>query len=164
MAQCDQCGAPFNLKTWNIKHRPDCPYIRQSNPKTRTIKKHIGRAALIIPGELMTLNEYIDLERTNRFMAAKAKETETQKVCKILNGFDGILQSSPYDVTIFWYRKNRRSDPDNIAFAVKFIFDGMQQAGILRNDGWSEINSICHIFHVDKNNPRIELFFEPLGE
>ena len=61
------------------------------------------------------------------------------------------------DYTFTWYRKNRRNDPDNIQVGTKYIFDGLVKAGILKNDGWNEINSITHKFEVDKDNPRVEI-------
>lgn len=76
MAQCDQCGAPFNPKTWNIKHRPDCPYIRQSNPKTRTKKSQSQDKAVLFglfwricyPDKIQPLAEYeFHPERNFRF-------------------------------------------------------------------------------------------------
>ena len=31
------------------------------------------------------------------------------------------------------------------------------KAGIIKNDGWNEVNSITHKFEVDKKNPRVEI-------
>ncbi len=43
-----------------------------------------------------------------------------------------------------------RTDPDNIAFAQKFVFDGLQESGVLRGDGWKDIRSIRHEFGVSE--------------
>lgn len=56
-----------------------------------------------------------------------------------------------------WYTKNRRRDPDNIASACKFIFDAMIKQGCLENDSWKYVQFISHDFHVDKDNPRVEV-------
>lgn len=40
-----------------------------------------------------------------------------------------------------WSEKNKKRDKDNIAAGKKFIFDSLVSAGILKNDGWSEV--IC---------------------
>lgn len=53
--------------------------------------------------------------------------------------------------------QNKRKDPDNVAFGVKFILDGMQEARMIENDGFNEIKEIHHYFVVDKDCPRIEI-------
>ena len=44
-----------------------------------------------------------------------------------------------------------------MAFGVKFILDGMQEARMIENDGFNEIKEIHHYFVVDKDCPRIEI-------
>ncbi len=58
---------------------------------------------------------------------------------------------------ITWYCKNKRRDPDNIASAVKFIWDGLAEAGVIKNDGWKENGVLTNKFEIDKDNPRIEI-------
>src|SRR5699024_6365601 len=61
------------------------------------------------------------------------------------------------DFIITWYCKDKRKDPDNIASGVKFIMDGLVEAGVILNDGWREVNSVIHFFEIDKSNPRVEV-------
>ena len=63
----------------------------------------------------------------------------------------------PVYITCVWYCKDRRKDPSNRAAGIKFIEDGLVEAGILRNDGFNEIRKITHEFHVDKKNARVEV-------
>lgn len=42
----------------------------------------------------------------------------------------------PFTASFIWKEKNKRRDPDNIAAAVKFIFDSLQKEGIIVNDNW----------------------------
>ena len=63
----------------------------------------------------------------------------------------------PITLKIDWYCKDKRKDKDNIRFGVKFIQDGMIECGLLKNDGWNEINGYQDAFYVDKENPRIEI-------
>ena len=56
-----------------------------------------------------------------------------------------------------WYCKNKKVDPDNISFAKKFILDGFQDAKLIENDGFKQICCFQDIFHVDKDNPRVEI-------
>ena len=118
---------------------------------------------IILEGEFVTQNEYIGAERTNRHIAASIKRSETERVAWLTRQHEPIAKY-PVDLTIFWYRRDKRTDPDNISFAIKFLLDGLQTSNVLENDGWKQINSICHVFRVDKNNPRVEIFVEPIGE
>ncbi|MCO8288285.1 RusA family crossover junction endodeoxyribonuclease [Tetragenococcus halophilus] len=111
----------------------------------------------VIPGELTDQNTYMDAERANRHKAAKLKKQNTYKCAAIFMPFRLQQPKLPISLHFDWICKNKRKDKDNICFAKKFIFDGMQQAGYIPNDGWSEIKEWTESFHVDKNNPRIEI-------
>lgn len=66
---------------------------------------------------------------------------------------------TPLFLNITYYEPHKKRDLDNIASCKKFIFDGLQKAGKIKNDGWSEITGWNEKFKVDKNNPRIEIEF-----
>lgn len=110
---------------------------------------------LTIPDELPDLNTYIRVERGNRYAAAKLKKDATQTVAWIAKRLPKVTR--PVRLEITWHCKNRRKDPDNISFGVKFILDGLMEAGVLENDGWGQIRAISHSFEVDAKNPRIEV-------
>lgn len=98
-----------------------------------------------------SLNPYIDAERINRFKAAQIKREETF----IATSFAAAsmvkpISAYPVDVVFMWHCSNTRTDPDNIAFAQKFILDGIVKAGILQNDRWKEIGSLKHEFILDE--------------
>lgn len=109
-----------------------------------------------IKGELTDLNTYIDAERTNKYIAAKIKKQNTEIVRLFLYGTKYKI-TKKVKVKITWYCKNMRKDPDGISFAKKFILDGMQEAGIIENDGWKQIAGFEDVFEVDKTNARIEI-------
>jgi hypothetical protein len=111
-----------------------------------------------IPGELCTLNEYINAERTNRYIAAKIKRNETYK-CNLCASLTKVKLSGKWNVAFSWYRRNSRSDPDNIAFSSKFILDGCVASGLLAGDSMNHIGSIGHDFFIDKRDPRVEVRF-----
>jgi hypothetical protein len=99
-----------------------------------------------------SLNEYINAERTNKFMGAKIKKEETDKViieCKFEE-----LQPVRGRVKLFfyWYVKNKKKDPDNIAFAKKFIIDGLVEANVLRNDNLNTIVELHDYFVIDNED------------
>lgn len=54
-----------------------------------------------------------------------------------------------------WYCKDRRKDKDNVIAGQKFVFDGLQKAGIIEDDGWKQVGNISHEFKIDKKNPRV---------
>lgn len=112
---------------------------------------------IVLSGELVTLNLYSNAERTNRFAGASIKSDQTLGVMyEVINKYTPV-KNYPVSITIHWYRKNRKVDPDNISFAKKFILDGLKEAGILENDGWNQIAEFHDLFSVDKKNPRIEI-------
>jgi len=111
---------------------------------------------LKIAGRLPTLNKYIETERANKFAAAKMKKDFTElvaweaKSCSLIKG--------PADYTFTWTVPNKRSDPDNIAFACKFVFDGLVMAGKLPNDNLRYVRSITHFFEIGE--PRVQVDIE----
>ena len=44
------------------------------------------------------------------------------------------IRDSPVTVRFTWVEGNRRRDIDNVAFAKKFVLDGLVQAGVIGND------------------------------
>ena len=80
-----------------------------------------------------TLNEYIDCERGSTIAAAamKKKCTEQVRVQCIEQGIPPV--ASKVDLLFEWHSSTRH-DPDNVAFAKKFILDGLQLASVLEND------------------------------
>lgn len=107
-----------------------------------------------VHGELPTLNKVIAASKSHYGVYSKMKKKYTQLVKDSAEGLPAI-QSANFHIT--WYCKNRRSDPDNHASGIKFILDGLVEAGILPNDGWNEVLSISHSFQIDKANPRVEV-------
>ena len=114
----------------------------------------------VIPHELMDLNKFINLQRSNRYAGAKAKKDQTS-LCTmyIKRAMANGLKVDKYPITVKfkWVMPNRRKDKDNIAFAKKFLLDSMQDAGLIVNDGWKEIDGFEDTFEVDKDNPRVEV-------
>lgn len=119
---------------------------------------------LLIEGELTALNEFIDAERRNRYIAAKIKKDETG-YCQDVAKKSGLkLQETdfPCALIITWYVKNKRKDADNIAFAKKFILDGLVEAGVLPNDNRKYVQGFIDVVKEDKERQRIEITFVPI--
>ncbi len=111
---------------------------------------------LIIPGELTDLNTYIDAERSNRYKAAKIKK-EMSELCAWEVRLFKLKVKTPVEIKFTWITKNEMKDPDNVAFAKKFILDGFVLGGLLPNDGRKQIKRFTDEFGVDKEYPRVEV-------
>ena len=111
----------------------------------------------VIKGTLPSLNEYINVERSNKFAAAKMKKDATNLVFWSLKSQKCKESFATVYLIIKYFCKDKRKDKDNISFQKKFIMDGMQKAGIIPNDGWNNILGWDESFEIDKENPRIEV-------
>jgi Holliday junction resolvase RusA-like endonuclease len=60
-------------------------------------------------------------------------------------------------VRCLWFEKDKRRDPDNIRVGIKYILDGLVEAGVLPTDGWKYITGLEDRFYVDKERPRVEI-------
>jgi len=120
------------------------------------------KAEFTIPGELPALNEIINMAK-QKWSYKDLKKAETERVAWELTN-QGAKRLPPFtkpvEVTITWYCPNRRKDKDNILAGCKFIFDAMQEVGLIRNDGWNQVARIIPEFDVDKENPRVEIEIE----
>lgn len=114
---------------------------------------------LTIPGTLNNLNDYIDVERTNRYKAAKMKRENMDWVTvAIRRCMNDVVIEAPVFMEYTWVEPNRRRDLDNVSsFGRKVIQDALVEFGVLENDGWKNIVGFSDKFEVDKDNPRIEV-------
>lgn len=118
---------------------------------------------LTIPGVLPGLNEYVDAERSHKgkYKAASMKK-QAQNVIgyMVKTQLRGVRFTRPVVIRYLWIEPSRRRDKDNIAFAKKFIQDSLVESGVLRNDGWAEIEHFTDDFDVDPKKPRVEVTIE----
>lgn len=115
-------------------------------------------AGLIIPGRFPSLNDYIAAERKNRHIAAKMKRDETKRVADIAANSDMPTFEKPVHVYFTWVEPNRRRDVDNVAFAHKFILDGLVEAGVLKGDSRKYVTGFYDYFgKTDKDNPHVSV-------
>lgn len=119
----------------------------------------------VIFDELPALNEYLQVTRSRYGYSANIKRKFTNK-CKqsFLTQLANKKLEYPYEFIFVWYAKDKRKDPDNICFAHKFIFDGMQTSGLMKNDNWAHIIGFEDFFLIDKKNPRVEMLIAKPNE
>lgn len=114
-----------------------------------------------IHGETISLNEYINAERTNRFIAAKIKREEMERIMWQLPS-DKL--TGKIDITLRAFVKDRRKDPDNIyTYFVKSMMDSMVQKGMIEGDGQKHIGRIT-FEPVQIGEPRVEVTTTPSQE
>ena len=100
---------------------------------------------------LITLNEYIQVERGNKFAAAKVKEDLTNKIVYLIKSQKVEKIEGAIDVKIEWFTKDEKQDADNIFFAVEFILDGLVSAKILKNDNRKFVRNISNTIVTDRD-------------
>ena len=100
---------------------------------------------ILLPG-FPTLNEYIQAERGNKHAAAAIKKESTDFTAWACKAARMQAIEKPVVVRCTWREPDKRKDPDNVAFSIKFILDGFVKAGVLKNDGPRQIKSIHHLF------------------
>jgi hypothetical protein len=109
----------------------------------------------------------INIERRNKYLAAKLKATtERDLIREMIAHFTTTKHEEtqyPVHMTYTWHRKNKRTDPSNVAWGTKYVEDALQRAGVLRNDGPREIASITHqyVYGADENYVEVEWCSEP---
>lgn len=89
-----------------------------------------------------TLNEYIDCERGSTIAAAAMKKKCTEQVKEQCVSQQIQPVNGKVDLLFEWHSSTRH-DPDNVAFAKKFILDGLQAAGVLENDNRKFIGTMA---------------------
>lgn len=118
-----------------------------------------------IDGTLPGLNEYTEANRKHHRVGAKMKKRAQEAIdWQVLSQLGRRRITRPVYIRYRWYEKNRRRDPDNVAFAKKFINDSLVTLKILPNDGWANVVGFSDAFDVDKDNPRIVVELEEVGD
>lgn len=120
----------------------------------------------VILGRLDALNEYTSANRTNYRVGGRMKRDNEETIMwAIRQQLRGLHITRPVIIHYTFYEINKFRDKDNIlSCAMKFIQDSLVKTKVLKNDGWSEIENFTHEFRVDKNNPRIEVVLEEVGD
>ena len=118
-----------------------------------------------VQGKLEGMNNLILANRTNRFLGAKVKRSNTD-LCAWAIRAAKLKPVEHYPVTIWirWTEPNGRRDPDNVASAKKFILDGLQTAGIIQNDGMKQIASFVDTFRINAGDPHVTVMIYEDGE
>ncbi len=97
------------------------------------------------------MNEIIALAKRSHYSynAEKRKWAKVIQLYALEQGFQPITEPAFFEFEHL--EPNRRRDPDNLAGgAQKLAFDALQDAGLLRNDGWEHVLGISHTWKVSE--------------
>ena len=104
-----------------------------------------------IAGDLPpTLNEQIKDARTHYAISAKSKKKWTDYVANLAATHTPFDKKDLIWVEYHWFLKSFARDSDNVAASAKYINDGIVDAGLIRNDNLTVIQSpVVHYYHRD---------------
>lgn len=108
------------------------------------MKKVLGM--IFVPGKFPTLNELIGLAKRHWGAYAGVKKKHTKTFAQAFADFKPA--SKKITVQLTWYEPTRRRDPDNVMSAVKFVMDGLVEAGVIENDNFLWVDRIIHQFFI----------------
>ena len=111
----------------------------------------------VIPGQLPDLNRIINTSKRHWGGYAREKRRYTRQVALLAQAAGLRPISRPISIKFTWICKDRRKDKDNVRVGAKYILDGLVEAGVLRGDGWNQIQGFTDHFGIDRKNPRIEV-------
>ena len=115
---------------------------------------------LTIPFELPTMNQIISAAHTRRGKVSPYNILKNKKQIDMRPFIVSVKRIEfPVKIHFWWYRINKRTNPDNIdAGGRKFVLDALQDFGKLDNDNWHWLRGFSSDFDVDKDNPRVEVY------
>lgn len=143
------------MHQWNNK-------LKELEKKGRIRKsKRIGRPKLevkyykfVLYGVDFDLNKIIELAKKSPAAYSTFKRKQQEIMTLQLAGLPQIDFKARY--VFNWYETNKKKDPGNIGGSQKMVFDALQVAGIIPDDGWNEISEFTHRFFLDSER-RLEL-------
>ena len=103
-----------------------------------------------IPFRLPSLNEYINVCRTNPYKASKFKKDIENDIGIFINHLPTF--SNPIKIHFHWVEENKKRDLDNICASKKFILDAMVKFGKLANDNRKCVTAFTDTFSYDNES------------
>lgn len=97
-----------------------------------------------IVGKLPGLNDYVLACRSNRYLGNKMKKDAQCQISWFLHRLPEIRK--PVKIYFRWNEPDKRRDPDNCAFAQKFILDELVRLKKIPNDTPRWVKGLYHDF------------------
>ncbi len=146
-------------KKGRIQETPLTPKYKDMLEKNKEpMLSYKDTAEFIISHKLITLNEYILIERGNRYKAAKIKKSLTAVCALFAKDIKGVIDPyKKYDIEFYWTTPDNMCDGDGIFFGVKFILDGIVQAGVLKDDTRRYVRNQHHYIETKKGITQVKI-------
>ena len=108
------------------------------------------------------MNEILD-SKGNRYRKGRSKysnmKAEYNQLIADLAKNQSLKPMESAYFTYFFMEPNKRRDPSNFTSgAIKLIEDGLQKAGVLKNDGWNNVLGISTYWTVDELCPGVVVY------
>lgn len=104
---------------------------------------------LKIDVRMPNLNDYTAAIAYSRYKGGEMKD-EWDEVVRLAAWQQKLGHfTEPIMLDFHWYEPNGNRDMDNVAFAKKFILDGLQKAGVITNDNIKWVRGFSDHFHYD---------------
>lgn len=113
------------------------------------------RRAFEIPGRLPGANEWTRACKQHHSKAGRMKREAQDLIIRCIRAARIEPVQGRVIVHFTWVEPNMRRDYDNIAFAKKFVFDALQEAGTIPNDNWRYVEGFSDTFRLNRKNPRV---------
>ena len=118
--------------------------MKQGNKKTENSEKIVCEIAMKLP----SLNEYVNVCRTNQYKASKFKQNIENDIGLFIARLPTF--EKPVKIHFHWIEGNKKRDLDNIAFAKKFILDALVKQGKLKDDNRKCVTAFTDSFEYEK--------------
>lgn len=106
-----------------------------------------------IPKRLPSFNEYMNINRYNKYAGAKIKRDEEMFIrTAIYEQLGNIKIEKPIIIHFTWVESNRKRDLDNIAFGKKFILDALVKSEIIPNDNPIYVRGFTDEFNYEQES------------
>ena len=112
---------------------------------------------LIIRAKMPNLNDVIAASKRHWSYYSKEKKRWTDVAAFEAKAQGLYKMRLPVWVRTTYFMKTRRGDPDNVRVAIKYILDGLVQAGVLEDDSQRWIVGFQDLYDLDRDDPRIEV-------
>lgn len=98
--------------------------------------------------KLPSLNEYINVCRTNPYKASKFKKDLEKDISIFLSRLPKF--ENKVSIHFHWIEENKKRDLDNVAAGKKFILDAMVKSGKLTDDNRNNVVAFTDTFEYGK--------------
>lgn len=114
----------------------------------RNSSQYSGRIICEINIKLPSLNDYVNICRTNKYKASQYKRDIENDIGIFIRSLPRF--NKPVKIHFHWIEGTKRRDLDNIAFSKKFILDALVKFGKLKDDNRKCVTAFTDTFEYGK--------------